>query len=112
MIDDLKGADDGPSRAQRHDDAVLGAVLAHHLAGFFFGRLRGDLHRPVRFHSSIAQCDRGRRQVDQAPVVGARDTGQLTGSLAAEEITLPPAIRSALDDVSAIEVGYPERWPR
>ncbi|MEU8638866.1 aldo/keto reductase [Amycolatopsis sp. NPDC048633] len=47
-----------------------------------------------------------------APVVGARDTGQLTGSLTAEDITLPPAIRSALDDVSAIEVGYPERWPR
>ncbi len=47
-----------------------------------------------------------------APVVGARDTGQLTGSLTAEGITLPPAIRSALDDVSAIEVGYPERWPR
>ncbi|MEU7790844.1 aldo/keto reductase [Amycolatopsis sp. NPDC049159] len=47
-----------------------------------------------------------------APVVGARDTGQLTGSLTAEAITLPPAIRSALDDVSAIEAGYPERWPR
>lgn len=44
-----------------------------------------------------------------APVVGARDTGQLTGSLAAEELTLPPAIRAALDDVSAIELGYPER---
>ncbi len=36
-----------------------------------------------------------------APVVGARDTGQLVGSLAAEELELPPAIRSALDDVSA-----------
>lgn len=35
-----------------------------------------------------------------APVVGARDTGQLTGSLAAEEIVLPTAIRAALDDVS------------
>ncbi|MGH3621028.1 MAG: aldo/keto reductase [Sciscionella sp.] len=44
-----------------------------------------------------------------APVVGARDTGQLTGSLATEELTLPPAIRAALDDVSAIELGYPER---
>lgn len=44
-----------------------------------------------------------------APVVGARDTNQLLGSLTAEEITLPPAIRSALDDVSAIELGYPER---
>ena len=44
-----------------------------------------------------------------APVVGARDTNQLLGSLTAEEITLPSAIRSALDDVSAIELGYPER---
>ncbi|NIH83406.1 aldo/keto reductase [Amycolatopsis granulosa] len=47
-----------------------------------------------------------------APVVGARDTGQLTGSLAAEEITLPVAISSALDDVSAVEFGYPERGTR
>jgi aryl-alcohol dehydrogenase-like predicted oxidoreductase len=46
-----------------------------------------------------------------APIVGARDTGQLTGSLAAEDITLPAAIKSALDDVSAPEFGYPERWP-
>ncbi|GAB3484558.1 aldo/keto reductase [Amycolatopsis cihanbeyliensis] len=52
------------------------------------------------------------RQGVVAPVVGARDTGQLTGSLAAEELTLPPAIKAALDDVSAIELGYPERWPR
>ncbi|SHG25900.1 aldo/keto reductase [Streptoalloteichus hindustanus] len=44
-----------------------------------------------------------------APVVGARDTAQLTGSLAAEDLTLPPEIRAALDDVSAVEFGYPER---
>jgi aryl-alcohol dehydrogenase-like predicted oxidoreductase len=44
-----------------------------------------------------------------APVVGARDIAQLTGSLTAEELTLPPAIRAALDDVSTIEFGYPER---
>lgn len=44
-----------------------------------------------------------------APVVGARDTNQLLASLEAEELTLPPAIRAALDDVSAIELGYPER---
>jgi aryl-alcohol dehydrogenase-like predicted oxidoreductase len=43
-----------------------------------------------------------------APIVGARDTGQLLGSLISEELTLPAAIRSALDDVSAIELGYPE----
>ncbi len=46
-----------------------------------------------------------------APVVGARDTTQLKGSLAAEDLVLPTAIRAALDDVSAIEFGYPERWP-
>jgi aryl-alcohol dehydrogenase-like predicted oxidoreductase len=44
-----------------------------------------------------------------APVVGARDTAHLNGSLAAEELTLPTAIRAALDDVSGIELGYPER---
>lgn len=44
-----------------------------------------------------------------APVVGARDTNQLIQSLDAEQLTLPPAIRAALDDVSAIDLGYPER---
>lgn len=39
-----------------------------------------------------------------APVVGARDAAQLAGSLAAEELVLPPAIRAALDDVSAGEL--------
>ncbi|WP_197523412.1 aldo/keto reductase [Actinokineospora pegani] len=43
-----------------------------------------------------------------APIVGARDVAQLKGSLAAEEIVLPPAIRAALDDVSGLEFGYPE----
>src|SRR5690349_369753 len=44
-----------------------------------------------------------------APILGARDTTQLAGSLAAEGVELAPAIRAALDDVSAIELGYPER---
>ncbi len=44
-----------------------------------------------------------------APVVGARDVAQLAGSLAAEEVELAPAIRAALDDVSMVELGYPER---
>ena len=35
-------------------------------------------------------------------VVGARDATQLAVSLASEQITLPPEIRSALDDVSAV----------
>ncbi|CAN5402640.1 aldo/keto reductase [soil metagenome] len=36
-----------------------------------------------------------------APIVGARTVAQLTGALAAEELTLPVEIRRALDDVSA-----------
>jgi aryl-alcohol dehydrogenase-like predicted oxidoreductase len=42
-------------------------------------------------------------------IVGARDTGQLLGSLVSEELTLPAAIRAALDDVSDVELGYPEQ---
>ncbi|MGH3916739.1 MAG: aldo/keto reductase, partial [Pseudonocardiaceae bacterium] len=44
-----------------------------------------------------------------APVIGARDAAQLAGSLAAEKVELAPAIRAALNDVSAVELGYPER---
>jgi len=47
-----------------------------------------------------------------APVVGARTAAQLSASLAAESVELPPEIRSALDDVSAPTVGYPERTSR
>jgi aryl-alcohol dehydrogenase-like predicted oxidoreductase len=36
-----------------------------------------------------------------APIVGARTAAQLQASLAAEQVELPPEIRSALDDVSA-----------
>ena len=47
-----------------------------------------------------------------APVVGARTAAQLQASLAAEQVELPPEIRSALDDVSAPASGYPERTSR
>ncbi len=47
-----------------------------------------------------------------APIVGARTAAQLQGSLAAEALTLPEEIRSALDDVSAPRIGYPEGMPR
>jgi aryl-alcohol dehydrogenase-like predicted oxidoreductase len=43
-----------------------------------------------------------------APIMGARTSAQLQGSLAAEHVELPPEIRSALDDVSAPVLGYPE----
>ena len=41
------------------------------------------------------------RSAVSSVVIGARDRAQLLGSLAAEQITLPAEIRSALDDVSA-----------
>ena len=44
-----------------------------------------------------------------APVIGARSTAQLAGSLAAEEVELPDEIRTALDDVSTPAASYPER---
>jgi aryl-alcohol dehydrogenase-like predicted oxidoreductase len=44
-----------------------------------------------------------------APIVGARTAAQLRGSLEAEGLVLPDEIRSALDDVSAPTIGYPER---
>jgi aryl-alcohol dehydrogenase-like predicted oxidoreductase len=43
-----------------------------------------------------------------APILGARTLGQLTGALASETLELPREISSALDDVSAPAVGYPE----
>ena len=44
-----------------------------------------------------------------APILGARTVGQLLGALQVERITLPEEITTALDDVSAVPVGYPER---
>ncbi len=44
-----------------------------------------------------------------APIVGARTAAQLRGSLTSERLTLPTEIRSALDDVSAPPIDYPER---
>jgi aryl-alcohol dehydrogenase-like predicted oxidoreductase len=44
-----------------------------------------------------------------APILGARTVGQLLGALQVEQMALPPEITRALDDVSAVPVGYPER---
>jgi aryl-alcohol dehydrogenase-like predicted oxidoreductase len=43
-----------------------------------------------------------------APIIGARTTAQLRSSLEADATVLPEEIRTALDDVSAPEIGYPE----
>ncbi|RHA37887.1 aldo/keto reductase [Cellulomonas rhizosphaerae] len=43
-------------------------------------------------------------------IVGARTADQLRGSLAAVDLELPRELRHALDEVSAPELGYPERF--
>jgi aryl-alcohol dehydrogenase-like predicted oxidoreductase len=42
-------------------------------------------------------------------IVGARTAGQLRGALAALDLDLPDELASALDEVSAPALGYPER---
>jgi aryl-alcohol dehydrogenase-like predicted oxidoreductase len=54
---------------------------------------------------------RDRRGVTAA-IVGSRTSAQLRGTLGVEELELPVEIRAALDDVSAPELGYPERNER
>jgi aryl-alcohol dehydrogenase-like predicted oxidoreductase len=43
-------------------------------------------------------------------IVGARTPAQLRSSLEAATLELPYEVHAALDDVSAPEIGYPERW--
>jgi len=43
-----------------------------------------------------------------APIVGVRTLAQAREAFASELIELPAEIRSALDDVSAIDLGYPD----
>jgi aryl-alcohol dehydrogenase-like predicted oxidoreductase len=43
-------------------------------------------------------------------LVGARTASQLRASLASEAVELPPEIRIALAEVSAPQIGYPERF--
>lgn len=46
-----------------------------------------------------------------APIIGARTAAQLRTSLEADATVLPEEIRTALDDVSAPDLGYPEAPP-
>jgi aryl-alcohol dehydrogenase-like predicted oxidoreductase len=46
-----------------------------------------------------------------APIVGARTAQQLQAALDADGVRLPPAIVTALDDVSSPPFSYPERRP-
>jgi aryl-alcohol dehydrogenase-like predicted oxidoreductase len=44
-----------------------------------------------------------------APILGARTAAQLRGALTVVDVRLPAEIVAALDDVSAVDLGYPER---
>ncbi|MCA5893525.1 aldo/keto reductase [Isoptericola sp. NEAU-Y5] len=50
------------------------------------------------------------RDTVASAIVGARTPAQLRTSLAALDLEMPGEVHAALDDVSAPEVGYPERW--
>ncbi|MFI2102557.1 aldo/keto reductase [Isoptericola sp. NPDC019693] len=50
------------------------------------------------------------RDAVASAIVGARTPAQLRASLAATDLDLPAEVHGALDDVSAPEIGYPERW--
>ncbi len=50
------------------------------------------------------------RDTVASAIVGARTPAQLRTSLAAADLDLPCEMHAALDDVSAVDVGYPERW--
>ncbi|HWK92239.1 MAG TPA: aldo/keto reductase [Luteimicrobium sp.] len=50
------------------------------------------------------------RDTVASAIVGARTPAQLRASLAAVDLDLPGEVHAALDDVSAPEIGYPERW--
>ncbi|MFD6176127.1 MULTISPECIES: aldo/keto reductase [unclassified Isoptericola] len=50
------------------------------------------------------------RDTVASAIVGARTPAQLRASLSALDLDLPGEVHAALDDVSAPEIGYPERW--
>ena len=50
------------------------------------------------------------RDTVASAIVGARTPAQLRASLAATDLEMPGEVHAALDDVSAPEIGYPERW--
>jgi aryl-alcohol dehydrogenase-like predicted oxidoreductase len=51
-----------------------------------------------------------RRPAVATAIVGARTAGQLRGALAALDLELPDELATALDEVSAPVLGYPERF--
>lgn len=81
-------------------DAHLGVVEAVATAAVGLDR------RPVEVALSWARDAAG----IASTIVGARTPAQLRGALSADDLVLPVQIRHALDEVTAIATGYPERF--
>ena len=79
---------------------LVGAGLDAKLASTAADALGNDAARRLRDRPCVI-----------APVVGARTAQQLQAVLDADGVRLPPAICTALDDVSSPHFSYPERRP-
>lgn len=91
-----------------------------HLRGFVEPYLTGSARSVVEAVATAAE-GLGRAPVEVAlawardvagvasAIVGARTPAQLRGSLAAADLDLPEQIRQVLSEVTAPELGYPER---
>jgi diketogulonate reductase-like aldo/keto reductase len=82
------------------DECSVGGLVRAHLAADGLGRAPAEVAL-----SWLLERD----QLASA-IVGARTPAQLRTSLGATDLSLPAEVLSALDDVSAPAIGYPERW--
>ncbi|MBE1876718.1 aldo/keto reductase [Myceligenerans pegani] len=105
----------------RHGIPADSRAASNHLAGFVAPYLEGEATSVVDA-VGIAADGLGRAPAEVAlswllerdqlasAIVGARTPAQLRTILGATDLRLPAEVLSALDDVSAPAVGYPERW--
>jgi len=82
----------------------------------------GDSHRGVVEAVATAASGLDRKPAEVAlawardapgvasTIVGARTPAQLQGVLSADDLELPVQIRHALDEVTSLQLGYPERF--
>ena len=82
----------------------------------------GDSHRGVVEAVATAASGLDRKPAEVAlawardapgiasTIVGARTPAQLQGVLSADDLELPVQIRHALDEVTSVQLGYPERF--
>ena len=92
-----------------------------HLRSYASAYLGGE-HRGIVESVATAAAGLDRKPVEVAlawardaegiasTIVGARTPAQLQGALSAQDLDLPTQIRHALGEVSAPQLGYPERF--